>query len=114
MKAFIIAGTIWSAAAAGMLLPQQSLAVDAEAAQKLTRAEGCLRCHGIDRGKDGPAYKEVAAKYKGKPDAEAKLTQHLSSGHKVKFPDGHEEDHKIPKTKDTDQIKNVIQWILSL
>lgn len=111
MNAFIRAGMLLSAA---MLMSQQALAVDAEAAQKLTRQEGCLRCHGIDRGKDGPAYKEVAAKHKGQADAEAKLAQHLSSGHKVKFPDGHEEDHKIPKTKDPEQIKNVIQWILSL
>lgn len=112
MKPYIIAGAL--AATAMALLSPPALAVDAEAAQKLTRAEGCLRCHGIDRGKDGPAYKDVAAKHRGQPDAEAKLAQHLSSGHKVKFPDGHEEDHKIPKTKDPEQIKNVIQWILSL
>ena len=89
-------------------------AVDAVAAEKLARQEGCLRCHGIDRGKDGPAYKKIAEKYKGKADAEARLVKHLSSGEKVKFEDGHEEEHKIPKTKDPEQIKNLIQWVLSL
>ncbi|HJV83432.1 c-type cytochrome [Noviherbaspirillum sp.] len=91
-----------------------ALAADAVAAEKLARQEGCLRCHGIERGKDGPAYKDVAAKFRGKADAEARLLHHLSSGEKAKFPDGHEEEHKIPKTKDMDQIKNLVQWILSL
>ena len=49
-----------------------------------------------------------------KADAESKLVSHLSSGRKVKFEDGHEEEHKIPKTKDEAQLRNVIQWILSL
>ncbi|OWW19514.1 c-type cytochrome [Noviherbaspirillum denitrificans] len=88
-------------------------AVDAAAAEKLARQEGCLRCHGIDRAKDGPSYKELAAKLKAKPDPEGRVIKHLSSGVKVKFEDGHEEDHKIPKTKDADQIKNLAQWILS-
>lgn len=103
-----------AAAVAVIFMSGQALALDATAAEKLARQEGCLRCHGIDRAKDGPAYKEIAAKYKGKADAESKLVSHLSSGRKVKFEDGHEEEHKIPKTKDEAQIKNVIQWILSL
>lgn len=96
------------------LLSGQVLALDAAAAEKLARQEGCLRCHGIDRAKDGPAYKEIAAKHKGKAGAESELVKHLSSGRKVKFEDGHEEEHKVPKTKDEAQIKNLIQWILSL
>lgn len=101
-------------AVAAFSIAGHAFAVDAAAAEKLARQEGCLRCHGIERGKDGPAYKEVAAKFKGKAGAEARLLQHLSSGEKAKFPDGHEEEHKIPKTKDMDQIKNLVQWILSL
>jgi len=101
-------------ACAAVLVSSSASALDAAGAEKLARQEGCLRCHGIDRAKDGPAYKEIAAKYKGKADMEAKLISHLSSGRKVKFEDGHEEEHKIPKTKDPEQIKNLIQWILSL
>ena len=101
-------------AAVAIMTGTQAWSVDATAAEKLARQEGCLRCHGIDRPKDGPAYKEIAAKYKGKADAESKLVTHLSSGRKVKFEDGHEEEHKIPKTKDPEQIKNLIQWVLSL
>jgi cytochrome c len=103
-----------AAAIAAFSIAPQANAADAAAAEKLARQEGCLRCHGIDRGKDGPAYKEIAAKHKGKAESEARLVKHLSTGGKVKFEDGHEEEHKIPKNKDPEQIKNLIQWILSL
>jgi len=39
---------------------------------------------------------------------------HLTSYPKVKFLDGHEEGHPAVKTKDQDQIKNLVDWILSL
>jgi cytochrome c len=89
-------------------------AVDAAAAEAMVRQNGCFKCHSIDKKKDGPPYREVAAKYKGKAEAEARLTTHITTGEKAKFPDGHEEEHKIIKTKDPAEIKNVVQWILSL
>lgn len=99
---------------AALLSAPAFAAVDAAAAESLARQNGCLKCHGIDKKKDGPSYKEVAAKFRGKADAEARLIQHITSGEKAKFPDGHEEDHKIIKTKDMGEIKNLVQWILSL
>jgi cytochrome c len=88
-------------------------AVDAAAAQQLARQSNCFKCHAVDKKKEGPAYKEVAVKYKGKPDAEARLVQHITTGEKAKFDDGHEEDHPIVKTKDQAQITNLVQWILA-
>jgi cytochrome c len=93
-----------------------AFAVDADAAKALARQNKCFDCHAIVKDKDGPAYHKVAEKYKGKPNAEARLIEHLTTGEKAKFPDGHEEDHKIIKTspaKDMDQIKNLVQWVLS-
>jgi cytochrome c len=90
--------------------------VDAEAAKALARQNNCLKCHAIDKDKDGPAYNKVAEKYKGKANAESRLIEHIMSGEKAKFPDGHEEEHKIVKTsppKDMAQIKNLVQWILA-
>jgi cytochrome c len=89
-------------------------AVDADAAQTLARQSGCFKCHSVEKKKDGPAYRDVAAKYKGNAEAEAKLIHHITSGERVKFEDGHEEDHKIVKSKDTTEIKNLVDWILSL
>jgi cytochrome c len=107
------------AAAIGILLsavlaPRPASALDADAAQTLARQSGCFKCHSIDKHKDGPAYRDVAAKYKGNADAQAKLTHHITSGERVNFPDGHEEDHKIVKSKDPAEIKNLVDWILSL
>jgi cytochrome c len=99
---------------AGLLAAPAYAAVDAAAAEALARQNGCLKCHGIDKKKDGPAYRDVAAKFKGKTDADARLITHITTGEKAKFPDGHEEDHKIIKTKDMGEIKNLVQWILSL
>lgn len=99
-----------------MLAATAAQAVDVEAAKALARQNNCLKCHAIDKDKDGPAYKKVAEKYKGKATAEARLIEHITSGEKAKFPDGHEEEHKIVKTsppKDIEQIKNLVQWILS-
>ena len=88
-------------------------AVDAEAAKALARQNNCFKCHSVDKEKDGPAYNKVAAKYKGKANAEERLITHITSGEKAKFPDGHEEEHKIIKTKDMAEIKNLVNWILS-
>lgn len=107
------------AASSALLLASsltQAQTVDAEAAKSLARQNNCFKCHSVEKDKDGPAYKKVAEKFKGKPDAEARLITHVTSGEKAKFPDGHEEEHKIVKTsppKDMAQIKNLVDWILS-
>ena len=103
-------------ATAALLVATPSIGADEEAAKALARQNNCFKCHAVSKDKDGPAYKKVAEKFKGKPDAEEKLINHITSGEKAKFPDGHEEDHKIIKTdppKDMAQIKNLVQWILS-
>lgn len=104
------------AGAALMVMTHSAYALDEEAAKALAKQNNCLKCHAIDKEKDGPAYKEVAKKYKGKANAEARLIEHITSGEKAKFPDGHEEEHKVVKTspaKDMGQIKNLVQWILA-
>ena len=90
---------------------------DVEAAKALARQNNCFKCHAVEKEKDGPAWKKVAEKYKGKDNAEARLIEHITSGEKAKFPDGHEEEHKVVQTsppKDMAQIKNLVDWILSL
>ncbi|MFC5526134.1 c-type cytochrome [Rhodanobacter ginsengisoli] len=94
-----------------------SRAADMDAAKTLARANNCFKCHAISRDKDGPGWKKVADKYKGNPDAEAKLIHHLTSGEMVKLADGSQVHHEIIKTdpaNDTAQIKNLVDWILSL
>ena len=96
-----------------LALPTAVHALDAAAAEALARQQNCLKCHSVDKKKDGPAFKEVAAKYKGKSDAEQRLITHITTGEKAKFPDGHEEEHKVIKAKEP-ETRNLVQWILSL
>ncbi|MBX9935316.1 MAG: c-type cytochrome [Burkholderiaceae bacterium] len=42
-----------------------SAAAPAFADQALATAKNCMACHAVDKKLVGPAYKEVAAKYKG-------------------------------------------------
>lgn len=102
---------LFSAAALAVSLSAHS-AVDEAAANKVLKDQGCTKCHSIDKSKKGPSYQKVAAKYKGKPDAEAALTKQMTTGPKVKLDDGTEEEHKIFKG-DEASMKNLIQFILS-
>jgi cytochrome c len=88
-------------------------AIDADAAQALAKKSDCMKCHAIDKDKKASSYKSIAAKWKGKADAEAKLIDNLTKSPKVKMKDGTEEEHKAVQTKDTNEIKNLIAWILS-
>ena len=87
-------------------------AADEAAALQLLEDSKCIKCHSVDKKKDGPSFKETAAKYKGKPEAMAKLSKHVSEPSKVKI-DGVEEKHGSVATRDAAKIKNLVEWILS-
>ena len=71
-----------SAAAAALLISGQASA-DLELAKK----SGCLACHSVEKKVVGPAWKDVAAKYKG--DAGAKdLVNHAPDGRGIIAHDG--------------------------
>ena len=54
-----------------------ALAADAE---QLLKDKACLACHQVDKKVVGPAYKDVAAKYKARKDAEAYLASKIKGG----------------------------------
>ena len=85
-------------------------AVDADAAAASAKKSGCMKCHATDKDKAGPSFKSVAAKWKGKADAEAKLTDSVTKSPKIT---GTDEAHKALDTKDANEVKNVVGWILS-
>ncbi len=112
MKFSIIASTLGLAAA--LVAVPAAHALDADAGQALAKKEGCLKCHAIDKKKDASSLKDIAKKYAGKADAEAKMMTQITTGPKIKLEDGSEEEHKIAKSKDKAELTNMIQWILSL
>jgi cytochrome c len=105
MKALMI--TI--ALAGSMLVAGQANADDAKA---LAQKSGCLACHSVEAKILGPAYKDVAAKYKGDKGAEAKLVAKVKAGGSgvwgpMPMP------ANSPQVKDED-IKTIVHWVLSL
>ncbi len=86
--------------------------MDADAAQALARKSNCFKCHAIDKVKDAPSLKEIAAKHKGKTAVEAALVTYLKTGPKVQI-DGKQENHEIVKAKNDAEILNLVQYILS-
>ena len=52
----------------------------ADAGEDLLKKSGCTACHAIDKKVVGPAYMEVAAKYKADATAAAKLAAKVKAG----------------------------------
>jgi len=76
----------------------------AQASPELSKSAGCVKCHDIDKKKKGPSFKDSAAKYKGKADAEAVIFKTITD------PKG---DHPEMKASPED-TKSMIKWILTL
>lgn len=57
-----------------------SQAAMADAGSDLAKAKNCMACHAVATKLVGPAYKDVAAKYAGQKDAEAKLATKIVKG----------------------------------
>jgi cytochrome c len=87
-------------------------AQDAAQAEALMKKSGCMKCHAVSAKKEGPSFKDVAAKYKGKPDGVAAVTRQITASPKMKI-DGREELHDALKTKNEAEIKNAVAYILS-
>jgi cytochrome c len=78
-------------------------AANAQAGADLAKSKGCLGCHDLDKKKVGPGFKDVAAKYKGNKEAEAKLVTALKEGK------GH--PSKVAATDA--ELKSLVQYVLS-
>jgi cytochrome c len=103
---------ILSIAMVGAFVASQAQAADAKAAEALAQKSGCLACHSVQNKVVGPAYKDVAAKYKNDKGAEARLVAKVKAGGSgvwgpVPMP------ANSPQVKDED-IKTIVQWVLSL
>lgn len=109
-----LGGLIVGTAMASLAVPAGA-AVDADAAKALAKSNDCFKCHAIEKTKKGPSYQSIAKKYKGKEaEGEVKMIKNITTGPKVKLEDGTEEEHKIIDTKDQAELKNLVNWILSL
>ena len=71
MKRFVMSALVLASAVASQA---------AMASADLAKAKNCMACHAVANKLVGPAYKDVAAKYAGQKDAEAKLVTKVMKG----------------------------------
>ena len=50
------------------------------ASKEIASKNACMGCHAVDKKVVGPAYKDIAAKYKGQADAVDKLAKKVKAG----------------------------------
>jgi cytochrome c len=89
-----------------------SLALPAQASEELAKKHLCTTCHVVKGTKTiGPTYADVAKKYAGQKDAEAKLVEKVKKG-------GQGVWGQIPMppnaaVPDAD-VKALVKWVLSI
>jgi len=87
-------------AAAGLL--SMGLA-NAQSGADLAKSKNCMGCHDIDKKKVGPAFKDVAAKYKDNKDAAAKIVGELKEG----------KGHPVKVSASDAELKTLADYVLS-
>ena len=103
MKYSMILAALLATAASGSALAGDPTA----AAQKA----GCMACHSMDKKLVGPAFKDIAAKYKGQGDAVAKLSDKVRKGGSGVWGPIPMPPNPAQKISDGD-LHEVMSWIL--
>ncbi len=88
----------------------------ANADLELAKKAGCMACHAVDKKVVGPAWKDVAAKYKGDAAAKATLIEKVKKGGKGNWTDvtgGVPMPPYSPRVADAD-IEKLVDYIFTL
>jgi len=87
-----------------------AFAIQARADEALAKKHNCLACHQVDKKSVGPAYKEIAKKYKGQSVA-AKLEEKVKKGGQGAWgPVPMPPNAAVPEG----DIKKLVDWILKM
>ena len=81
-----------------------------QADEALLKKHNCVACHQIDKKVVGPAYKDVAKKYKGQKDSAVKLAEKVKKGGQGAW--GPVPMPPNPQVPDAD-IKKMVEFVLS-
>lgn len=104
-----IAATLLAAALAPPALAQ----ADAARADAAMKKAACQACHAVDKKGVGPAFKDIAQKYKGDAKAHDALVQKVRKGGAGAWGPVPMPPNGADKISD-DELKNVVAWILSV
>jgi cytochrome c len=97
-----------------LILAAMISAPSAQASQALAMQSGCLGCHKTDLKLVGPAFKDIAAKYAGDAAAVERLASKVKSGSKPGEPLIWGGAMMPPSPASEENIKGVIEWIMTL
>jgi len=86
-------------------------ALPAVANEELAKKNACTACHAVDKKIVGPAFKEVAAKYRNDKTAEAKLVKKVKEGGVGVWGQVPMPPNSTVSDKD---IQALVKWVLSL
>ena len=75
----------------------------AQSAADLAKSKNCMNCHDLEKKKVGPAFKDVAAKYKDNKDAVASISAKLKEG----------KGHPVKAAATDAEIKTLVEYALS-
>jgi len=84
----------------------------ASANLELAKKSGCLACHSVEKKVVGPAWKDVAAKYKGNAEMRAKLLNKVKTGGKGNWGQVPMPPYS-PRVSDAD-IETLVDFVLNL
>lgn len=112
-----VAGTVLTNSVPATVVPLNEMQKDQGLApDELAKKSGCLECHSIDKVVVGPAYRDVAERYKGKPEARATLIETVKKGGKGNWT---AVTHDVPmpphgKRLSATDISRLVDWVLNL
>ncbi len=92
------------------LLAARFLPANGKEMQELATKYTCMTCHNPDTKVVGPAYRDVAAKYRNDPDAEQKLVAQMETGGTGKW--GQVPMLPFKGKVPPEDMKRLAQWIL--
>lgn len=95
--------------AASLVVAGNALAKDGEA---LASTSNCMMCHDVAKKSTGPAFRDVAAKYRDDKNALVKLEKKIRSGGAGTW--GNMPMPPTARAVTDEDIKHIVQWILAL
>lgn len=85
-------------------------AIPADASEALFREKACPACHDIKKRVVGPAYEEVARKYRLMPDGQDRIVDSILNGSAKKWGS----IRMYPNGVTPEEAKQLAAWILTL
>ncbi len=110
MKAFRVGVAVVLGAVAMLANLEPLVAADPNPASTLAERRGCLQCHDLDRSRIGPAFRSIADRYRGDPEAKSRIVDWLETGGRGHWGEDYamsEQSHLRPGEAET-----LVRWVL--